>query len=373
MKRSSMSWPDVGLISVFWVYVAMTNLLWGICMQASLVSTGAANVFAPWDARLLQHLLLYPVLVANLGLSRRIGWQPAWRGIPLQAGLAIAFAVLASPAMELAEGLTGLSSWKELRTSGLWPGDDMYPGIRALSWLASATLFTLPYLFSVALLAGTDMFRRYRDAQLHAAALQRSLSAAHLAALRMQLSPHTLFNLLHTIRGHVEWDPGLARSMIVQLGDLLRWVLRAGEHELNQLRDELRFVHLYLELQQTRFVDRLNVASPAPEPMPAVWVPTLILQPLVENAVIHGLADPQAALTVSVEVEVDGEDLMLRVVNSYTPGFVDDGATHSGIGLRNVRERLAIQFGPRAALTAGPGSSNEWVAVIRMPLLHDAA
>ena len=191
--------------------------------------------------------------------------------------------------------------------------------------------------------------------------------------MRLQLSPHTLFNLLHTIRGHVEWDPSLARSMIVQLGDLLRWVLRAGEHELNRLQDELQFVHLYLELQQTRFVDRLSVATPAPDTIPAVWVPSLILQPLVENAVIHGLADPQAVLWVSVEVLVDGEALLLRVVNSYTPGFVDTDATHSGIGLKNVRERLAIQFGARAALTAGPGSSNEWVAVIRMPLLHNAA
>jgi hypothetical protein len=135
-------------------------------------------------------------------------------------------------------------------------------------WLASVTSFFLTYGFGLALVAGFDFYRRLRDAQLHTAALERSLNAAHLAALRMQLSPHTLFNLLHTIRGQIDWDPVAAQSMVVQLADLLRRLLKAGERELSRLCDELQFVRLYLDLQQKRFSDRLTVRVPAQDTLP---------------------------------------------------------------------------------------------------------
>ena len=106
------------------------------------------------------------------------------------------------------------------------------------------------------------LYTRFRNSELQRAALEREWSAARLAALRMQLSPHTLFNLLHTIRGHIEWDPKGAQSMVVQLADLLRRLLNAGERDFSRLADELQFVRLYLELQQKRFADRLTV-SPA--------------------------------------------------------------------------------------------------------------
>ena len=87
----------------------------------------------------------------------------------------------------------------------------------------------------------------------------------------MQLSPHTLFNLLHTIRGQISWDPAAAQSMVVQLGDLLRRLLTAGEHDFSRLADELQFVRLYLGLQQQRFADRLTVIVPEPDSLPVAW------------------------------------------------------------------------------------------------------
>jgi LytS/YehU family sensor histidine kinase len=225
-------------------------------------------------------------------------------------------------------------------------------------------------VFGLALMTGFEFYRRYRDAQLRTQALERSLSAAHLAALRMQLSPHTLFNLLHTIRGHVIWDPEAAQVMIVQLGDLLRRALEAGEHELSRLPDELEFVRLYLELQQRRFTDRLVVAMPDPECVPAVWVPSLLLQPLVENAVVHGLAQPQSSVTVRVEVAVEGETLIVRVVNSMPADAALIDSLQRGIGLKNVRERLAIQFEGRATCESRC-INREWRAELRLPLLHN--
>jgi LytS/YehU family sensor histidine kinase len=184
----------------------------------------------------------------------------------------------------------------------------------------------------------------------------------------MQLSPHTLFNLLHTIRGQIDWDPVTAQSMVVQLADLLRRLLKAGERELSRLSDELQFVRLYLDLQQKRFSDRLTVRVPAHDSLPAAWVPSLILQPLVENAVVHGLAGDAGAVVIRVEAFIDEETLCLRVVNSMVRR---QQLGRDGIGLKNVRERLAIQFGGRASFRACAGDDNDWIAEIRMPYLRD--
>jgi len=361
--------PLFGILTAFWLYVALSNVLYGISMQAVLASLRVANVYAPWDARLLQHVMLYPVLIACVWISLRTGWQPILRAAPIQFLCALAFSILATPALMLGEKFTGDIHWRE------WPSQSMQSGFAGFvagpaipMWLASVTNFLLTYGFGLALIAGFDFYRRLRDAQLRSAALERSLNAAHLAALRMQLSPHTLFNLLHTIRGQIGWDPVAAQSMIVQLGDLLRRLLKAGERELSRLSDELQFVRLYLDLQQKRFSDRLTVRVPAQETLPPAWVPSLILQPLIENAVVHGLAGHDRAVVIRVEALASDETLCLRVVNSISPGKQTNPL---GIGLRNVRERLAIQFGERASFSAAPGEDNDWIAEIHMPLLRD--
>jgi LytS/YehU family sensor histidine kinase len=183
----------------------------------------------------------------------------------------------------------------------------------------------------------------------------------------MQLSPHTLFNLLHTIRGQIEWDPKSAQAMVVQLADLLRRLLSAGERDFSRLADELQFVRLYLELQQKRFADRLTIALPNPEDIPAVWLPSLILQPLVENAVVHGLAMHQGPVAINLRIESGADTLTLRVSNTVAPGKPLGDA---GIGLKNVRERLSVQFGARASLSAAVDGT-EWIAEIVMPMIRE--
>jgi LytS/YehU family sensor histidine kinase len=210
------------------------------------------------------------------------------------------------------------------------------------------------------------LYTRFRNSELRLAALEREWSSARLAALRMQLSPHTLFNLLHTIRGHIDWDPKGAQSMVVQLADLLRRLLNAGERDFSKLNDELQFVRLYLELQQRRFADRLTVVMPVGQEIPAVWVPSLILQPLVENAVVHGLAGHQGPVTVRITMRMTQDVLTLSVLNTIAP---DKLVGEEGIGLYNVRERLAVQFEGRAGLVAG-GTDGEWRSEITMPAIH---
>jgi hypothetical protein len=406
-------WPLLAILTAFWCYVAVSNVLYANSMQMS-ISDVAPNVrmYAHWDARLLQHLFLYPLLVLCVWLSMSLGWRPAIRRVPLQVLIAAMFSVLASPALMLGERLTGApimimveaehgghwqaappspsgsvaagheqpgasgtaaggadrphSSGGSAGANSYWP-DMSDAGDRAMC-LASAISFLLTYGFGLALINGFALYQRFRDAQVRSAALERALNAAHLAALRMQLSPHTLFNLLHTIRSQIAWDPAAAQSMVVQLGDLLRRLLNAGEREYSRLSDELQFVRLYLELQQKRFADRLAVWIAGTEHLPQWWVPSLILQPLVENAVVHGLADHTGPVVIRVEVSSEGETLTLRVVNTVAPDAV---VGREGIGLRNVRERLAVQFGERAVFQSGELEPCIWIAEIRLPKLHD--
>ncbi len=329
--------PQLAVLTAFWIYVALSNVLYANSMQASFSNMKMERVFAPWDARLIQHLVLYPLFLLSMWRSMRTGWQPLWRAIPLHF----------------------------VKTWGSWQG---FAAHEIPIWVASITSFLVTYGFGLALVMGFAFYQRLRDSQLRSAALERALTRAHLAALRMQLSPHTLFNLLHTIRGQIAWDPPAAQAMVVQLGDLLRRLLNAGEREFSRLSDEVQFVTLYLELQQRRFADRLTIEVPAREAHARAWVPSLILQPLVENAVVHGLAGHEGAVTIRVEARVEGEELTLRVINTVAPGKLGGRV---GVGLANVRERLTVQFGERAGFDAGPGADGLWVAQIRMPLLRD--
>lgn len=348
----------------FWLYVMLSDVFYTYSMQVNVARVTDAAVFAPWGERVLQHVLLFPLLVACFWLSLRVGWKPI-RSILIQVALAAVFAASSYWAMELADRI-----FRDLQLLSHPPSPVNDATAMGPLWVASCIKFALTYGFGLALVTGFALYRRFHEAQLRVTALERESSAARLAALRMQLSPHTLFNLLHTIRGQIDWQPKLARSMVVQLADLLRQLLNAGQRDFSPLGEELRFVGLYLELQQRRFTDRLSIALPDPASQPQVWVPSLILQPLVENSVVHGLAGHDDHVSIRVEAVLTPDKLTLRVVNTMAPGNAIGG---EGIGLRNVRERLQVQFGAEAVLSAGPIDARTWVAELTMPALRELA
>jgi hypothetical protein len=356
----------LGIVCLFWAYVTVSNLLYGYSMSSGIARITSVTVFAAWDTRLLQHVLLLPMLLVSFWASLKVQWRPILIALPLQLILGAVFSAMAYPAMLLSEVImatdrlhgTALSHVVSAWSDPFW----------VTLWLASFVSFLPSYGFGLALVTGLALYTRFRDSELRLAALEREWSAARLAALRMQLSPHTLFNLLHSIRGHIEWDPKAAQSMVVQLADLLRRLLNAGERDFSRLADELQFAKLYLELQQRRFSDRLIVMLPNPAEVPAVWVPSLILQPLIENAVVHGMAGHQGIVTVSVTVTLSNEAILLRVTNSMS---ADRAVGADGIGLKNVRERIAVQFEGRAGLIAG-AQGGEWISEISMPAIRES-
>ena len=356
----------LGITCLFWVYVTLSNILYAYSMRTGMARLTNVSLFVAWDARLLQHVMLLPVLLVSFWASLRIQWRPLLLTLPLQLILGVVFSALAYPAIIVAQMTLGKPDWVDHAMSHVaepW----MDPFFLSL-WMASFVNFLPTYGFGLALITGLALYTRFRNSELRLAALEREWSSARLAALRMQLSPHTLFNLLHTIRGYIEWDPKGAQSMVVQLADLLRRLLNAGERDFSKLSDELQFVRLYLELQQRRFADRLTVILPTGHEIPAVWVPSLILQPLVENAVVHGLADHQGPVTVRIAVRMEQDVLTLSVFNTIAR---DQLPGEAGIGLSNVRERLAVQFEGRASLAAS-GADGEWCSEITMPAIHES-
>jgi len=340
------------LAAAFWLFVTLTDVLYGYTMQINAAQVFKAVIFQNSNERVLQHLLLFPILLLCFAASLRIGWEPVTR-LPVQILLGGIFAALSYPAMELSEFL-------------LW-GALMPRAVGAL-WTASFVMFFMTYCFGIVLVTGFAYYQRLRNAEVRNSTLEKGWANARLAALRMQLSPHTLFNLLHTIRGHINKEPQVARAMVVQLADLLRRLLSASQREFAPLPEELTFVRLYLELQQQRFAERLSIVLPAVENHSDLWVPSLILQPLVENAVVHGLAGHEATVVVRVEVQILDGSVILRVINTIAK---ECSAGPCGIGLTNVRERLDVQFGADASFTAGPTAIEEWTATITIPILRE--
>ncbi|HEV7590463.1 MAG TPA: histidine kinase [Longimicrobium sp.] len=224
------------------------------------------------------------------------------------------------------------------------------------------------YLLLVGAAYTVDYYRRLRAREVHAARLDESLAAARLEALKMQIQPHFLFNTLHTISELVHEDPYAAERMIVRLADLLRLTVdNAQTHEVT-LAQEVEFLEAYLEIQRTRFQDRLQVEVAMGPGTAGARVPNLVLQPLVENAIRHGAASLGGLGRISVKSERRGERLRMEV-HDNGPGPHPDPRPggRQGVGVRNTRERLEQMYGQggRLELTHCPVGGT--IAAVEIP------
>ncbi len=202
--------------------------------------------------------------------------------------------------------------------------------------------------------------------------LEAQLAEARLSALRMQLNPHFLFNTLNAVSALADHDPAGVRKMIARLSSLLRRVLDVTySAPLAPLRDEAAFLGDYLDVQRIRLSDTLCVEEAWDEGTLDALVPPLILQPLVENAIGHGIALIEEGIgTVRLSSHVEGDRLVLRVQNDGPdPSSASDAEpAGSGLGLRNTRDRLAALFSDAATLSLTPAPGGGALAEIRLPL-----
>ena len=180
--------------------------------------------------------------------------------------------------------------------------------------------------------------RKFRERELRTAELEKRLTEARLQALQMQLNPHFLFNTLHAISSLMHKDVEAADRMLVQLGDLLRHALESTDTQEVTLREELDFLSRYAQIEQTRFGDRLKIEmNIATETLDAL-VPNLVLQPLLENAIRHGIEPHARPGRIEVTARRDGDSLKLEVRDNG--GGLVNGKVVEGVGLSNTRARL---------------------------------
>lgn len=194
-----------------------------------------------------------------------------------------------------------------------------------------------------------SFYREARDRQMRAVELESLLQQAQLDALRSQLNPHFLFNALHSMAELVHTDPQLAERLIVRLGELLRQVLQGSARQEVTLGEELEFIRGYVDIEQMRLGERLKVIWDVDPAVLAARVPGLVLQPLVENALQHGIAATAGGGSLALRARRDGEFLSLEVCDDG-PGLAAGGnGRKEGIGLANTRARLQRLYGARQA------------------------
>jgi two-component sensor histidine kinase len=303
-------------------------------------------------ARLLALNLVYwyiPALLAPIIMAfalrhpiDRVRW---WKQIAMHAAGALSYSVVHTAVMMAMRAL--------LMKIGGTPPD--FPGwwtSTLLSYLTQLDWLLMTYLFLIGL-AYALAYRRESEARaLNSSQLETRLVEAQLQSLQRQLHPHFLFNTLNTISGLIRTDPDGADVMIDRLGDLLRMTLHKSSIQEVSLKEELDVLQKYLEIERTRFGNRLNVEMHVqPETLDA-QVPSLVLQPLVENAIRHGIAPNARPGWIAVHAERAAGELVLQVLDSGD-GLPPDRlmALNRGVGLDNTRARLAHLYRDRYEFT----------------------
>lgn len=224
------------------------------------------------------------------------------------------------------------------------------------------------YATVVAVSMAMDERAARRTRELESARLAADLAQAQLRALQMQLQPHFLFNTLHNIAMLTDSQPAVAETMAVKLAGLLRETLRLRDVPELALREELALLRDYLEIETIRFGDRLSVTIAAPDDLLDIPVPSFLLQPVVENAVRHGVGQRVAGGCVRVTAAREADALVLAVEDDG-PGFASDSETGAGIGLSATRDRLALRYGANASLRCEARSDGTGSRVaIRIPM-----
>ena len=217
----------------------------------------------------------------------------------------------------------------------------------------------------VAVAHALAFYERARDRERRLSEVERSLVATQLEALRSRLHPHFLFNALNSVAEIVHTDAELADRMLVSLSTLLRESLRADERLERPLQDELVLLRHYLTIESIRLGARLEVDIDIPEACMNVPVPMLILQPLVENAIVHAIARRRAPGKLKVSAQRRDRILCVEITNSRGP---DSGrGDGNGLGLELVTRRLELMYGARGGLERIDTDAETYTVMLKIP------
>jgi two-component system sensor histidine kinase LytS len=202
--------------------------------------------------------------------------------------------------------------------------------------------------------------------------LRALATEAELKALKAQIDPHFLFNTLNTIASLIHTNPDQAETTVERLAEMFRYVLNGSERRLVPLEEELAFVDGYLEIERARFGDRLRVIHEIAPEVLSVPVPSLILQPLVENVVRHGRGS-DGSIDLDIRVTSRPDEILIAIADKG-PGMPSEymAAPGQGVGLRNVDERLRKTYGLEHTLEIGANEPQGTVVIVRIPIEEKA-
>ncbi len=264
--------------------------------------------------------------------------------------------VLSTLWIQLAKGLaTALTRW-----AGFAGLDERFAQHLPLLWVTGVLLYVLSVTFHYVMLA-EQASREAQERALEARVLARD---AELKALRAQVNPHFLFNCLHSISALTSVDAAKAREMCILLADFLRTTLRVGSQETITIEEELALIRGYLAIEKVRFGARVKMEEEVAIETMALLLPPLLLQPLVENAIRHGIANLPEGGVIALNVQRNRDTVSIRVENSFDPDT--PSALKTGLGLDNVRRRLHARYGDDASVAFG-AEGNLFTVKLRLP------
>jgi two-component system LytT family sensor kinase len=318
----------------------------------------------PWDRAVLFELIYWYVWAALTPLVLRFAQR-----FPLQGEhwvrnvlALIFFGLIVSPLQSLAEaGISLLIGWSLLHL----PAHEA-----AMRWAIIQRRLPIESVTGFSVYAGIVGAAYALNAYRKAAQLENALATAELRNLKSQLHPHFLFNTLHTISVLMMRDVPLANRVLIRLSELLRAALDTHGGMMVPLRQEMEFVEGYLEIEQTRFQDRLMVHIEIDPMLLNARVPSFLLQPLVENALRHGIANLSGTGQLSVEAKRDGARIRMAVRDNG-PGA--SGVRDSGVGLANLRARLQQLYGADCKFEAGNADGGGFLVHVSIPFQESRA
>ena len=278
------------------------------------------------------------------------------RDMAAHVGIAIAVAPLATFLYIGALALTGLKNYDMSLQSRL-----------RLNLRAEFIPNVIEYLTILAILASVEYYRRYREGQCETTQLQYALTESKLQTLRAQLNPHFLFNAMNSVSCLLHRDPAAADQMLSRVANLLRLTLARDDSREVGLLEEVELAEEYLEIQRIRFGSRMKLEIDINDDVLEARVPNMLLQPLVENACVHGVARTRGNCRLELRAKSEGENLVISIYNDG-PSVRPDWKARSGIGLRNTMERLSLLYKESSSLELG--NFREGVRlVVRIPLM----
>ena len=353
-----------GVGGLCWLVITATAVLWMLPESGTVI--GGMYIITN-RARTVQHLLVFLAALPAYRLAIALGWPNSLWG---RARIAITNAVLALYVVACAPLATALAAgfidgrFAEMqRTFAAWKP------VSGLSqfWATPLRFFLAPYVLGLCAIALVLTARRHHREALRAAELASAYAAARMAMLSAQLQPHFLFNSLHAISVLIDDSPRQAATMLARLGDFLRHALESSHWPWIDLATELAGLEAYLAIQQTRFSDRLSISIEASPESLGICLPSLLLQPLAENAIEHGRNEGGPTLHVRVSAALADERLCI-VVNNSSPQLPGElKPPDYGHGLMNVQLRLHAAYGGDARLTIGPDPLGGTSAFLDLP------